>query len=63
MAEFPGLCLLFLWRQEADLEMFQEDEDLAPDPHTNYDGVSGIGLGVTEKLAVILPATIVGSSA
>ena len=63
MAEFPGHCLLFLRCQEADLKVFQEDEDLAPDPHTNYNRVSGIGLGVKEKLVVILLAKIVGSSA
>lgn len=63
MTEFPGRYLPFLRRQEADLEAFQEDEDLVLDPHMDYGGVSGISSEVKEKLTMIRPTTIVGSSA
>jgi len=48
----------FLRRQEADLRMFHEDEDLALDPHMDYSKVAGISSEVKEKLAVIRPTTI-----
>lgn len=60
MAEFPGRYRPFLRRQEADLKVFQEDEDLALDPHMDYNGVAGISSEVKEKLAAIRPTTIVG---
>lgn len=52
----------FLRRQEADLKVFHEDEDLALDPHMDYSKVAGISSEVKEKLAMIRPTTIVGLS-
>jgi len=48
----------FLRRQEADLKVFREDEDLVLDPHIDYNGVAGISSEVKEKLAAIRPTTI-----
>lgn len=62
MACFPGRYNPFLRRQEADLKVFHEDEDLILDPHMDYSGVAGISSEVKEKLAVVRPTTIVGGS-
>ena len=59
MAEFLGRYSPFLRRQEADLKAFQEDEDLALDPHLDYSGVAGVSSEVKERLAVVRPTTIV----
>ena len=60
MTESLGRYTPFLRRQEADLKVFHEDEDLVLDPHMDYSGVVGISSEVKEKLAAIKPTTIVG---
>jgi len=60
MVEFPGRYSPFLRRQEADLKVFHEDEDLALDPHMDYSRIAGISSEAKEKLAAIRPTTIVG---
>ena len=62
MTGFPGRYSPFLRRQEADLKVFHEDEDLVLDPHIDYSGVSGISSEVKEKLAAVRPTTIVSES-
>lgn len=62
MTGFSGRYSPFLRRQDADLQAFHEDEDLALDPHMDYNRVSGISLEVKEKLEAIRPTTIVSDS-
>jgi len=56
--QIDGRYSPFLRRQEADLKVFHEDEDLVLDPHMDYSGVAGISSEVKEKLAAIRPTTI-----
>lgn len=48
-----------LFRQEADLRAFMEDETLLLDPHMDYSVVTGLSSEVRERLFVVRPTTIV----
>ena len=48
-----------IFRQEADLRVFMEDESLALDPYMDYTAVVGLSSEVRERLGRARPATIV----
>ncbi|KAI0077948.1 glucose-inhibited division protein A subfamily [Panus rudis PR-1116 ss-1] len=47
-----------LRRQEADLRLFMEDENLTLDPHIDYSAVEGLSSEVKERLAKLRPTSI-----
>ncbi|KAF8229262.1 GIDA-domain-containing protein [Tricholoma matsutake] len=47
-----------LFRQEADLRMFMEDESLLLDPYMDYSTVTGLSSEVRERLFTVRPTTI-----
>ena len=51
----------FLRRQESDLKVFLEDENLTLDPHMNYDLIEGLSSEVRERLMVARPTTFVSA--
>jgi len=53
-----GRYNLHLRRQEADLRVFLDDENLTLDPQINYDTVEGLSSEVKERLAKIRPISI-----
>ncbi|KAH8105159.1 mitochondrial translation optimization protein [Cristinia sonorae] len=53
-----GRYNLHLRRQEADLRVFLDDENLALDPQINYDTVEGLSSEVKERLAKVRPISI-----
>ncbi|THH31276.1 hypothetical protein EUX98_g2911 [Antrodiella citrinella] len=53
-----GRYNLHLRRQEADLRVFLDDENLTLDPQINYDIVEGLSSEVKERLAKIRPTSI-----
>ncbi len=48
-----------VFRQEADVKIFMEDESLILDPQMDYDQVTGLSSEVREKLFKVRPTTIV----
>ncbi|RDB21915.1 Mitochondrial translation optimization protein 1 [Hypsizygus marmoreus] len=56
--DIDGQYSAHLFRQEADLRMFMEDESLLLDPHMNYSNVEGLSSEVRERLFVVRPTTI-----
>jgi tRNA uridine 5-carboxymethylaminomethyl modification enzyme len=48
-----------LFRQEADLRLFMEDESLKLDPDMDYNVVEGLSSEVRERLGKVRPGTIV----
>ena len=48
-----------IFRQEADLRVFMEDESLTLDPHMDYGTVTGLSSEVRERLFRVRPTTIV----
>ncbi|TCD61987.1 Mitochondrial Translation Optimization [Steccherinum ochraceum] len=53
-----GRYNLHLRRQEADLRVFLDDENLALDPHIDYTSVEGLSSEVKERLAKVRPRSI-----
>lgn len=51
-----------LRRQEADLRIFMEDEDLTLDPSIDYQSVEGLSSEVKERLAKVRPISIVSTT-
>ncbi|ESK91359.1 mitochondrial translation optimization protein [Moniliophthora roreri MCA 2997] len=47
-----------LFRQEADLRYFMEDESLVLDPNMDYHAVEGLSSEVRERLFIVRPTTI-----
>ena len=50
-----------LFRQEADLRMFMEDESLLLDPHMDYSTITGLSSEVRERLSAVRPTTMVSN--
>ena len=51
-----------LFRQEADLRLFMEDESLMLDPDMDYNAVEGLSSEVRERLGKVRPGTIASIS-
>jgi tRNA uridine 5-carboxymethylaminomethyl modification enzyme len=51
-----------LFRQEADLRLFMEDESLVLDPDMDYNVVEGLSFEVRERLGKVRPGTIASVS-
>ncbi|KAG5651842.1 hypothetical protein H0H81_007218 [Sphagnurus paluster] len=56
--DIDGQYAAHLFRQEADLRMFRDDESLVLDPHMDYTTVEGLSSEVRERLGVVRPVTI-----
>lgn len=55
--EIEGRYSPFLRRQESDLKVFLEDENLTLDPHMNYELIEGLSSEVRERLIATRPTT------
>ncbi|KAF9467577.1 glucose inhibited division protein A-domain-containing protein [Collybia nuda] len=56
--DIDGEYSAHLFRQEADLRAFMEDETLLLDPHIDYSAVTGLSSEVRERLFTVRPTTI-----
>ncbi|KAL4253272.1 MnmG family protein [Pleurotus pulmonarius] len=56
--EIDGRYSAHVFRQEADVKIFMEDESLILDPQMDYDQVTGLSSEVLEKLFKVRPTTI-----
>ncbi|KAF8634667.1 hypothetical protein AX15_000768 [Amanita polypyramis BW_CC] len=56
--QIEGHYSAHLFRQEADLRLFMEDESLILDSNINYDAVEGLSSEVRERLGRVRPGTI-----
>jgi len=56
--QIEGHYSAHLFRQEADLRLFMEDESLALDPDMDYKAVEGLSSEVRERLGKVRPETI-----